>query len=168
MLHKTVLFAGLLGTAVLPSYSAADGAELEVDWAPIRSSGHRDVQIQVTIKNISAGEVEVQHPRNRCAIAFVVMDQHGNVVRPVGVAKVDPLKASIKLKPGESYVHRLEQRSQLARSQELALPFLTGTGLFAYDLKDGTGYRVTLIYRPHGLQHDGIASSERVYGGEDR
>ena len=160
MLCKAVLFVGLFGAVVSPSYSAAAGAELEVDWTPIPDSDRPD--IQVTIKNLSDREIKVQHPANRCAIAFLVMDQYGNVVRPVGVAKVDPLKASIKLKPGETYVHRLVQRSRLAHSQGLAFAFLTGTGLFAYDLKEGARYRVTAIYRPHGLEGHGIASEERV------
>jgi hypothetical protein len=164
MLCRFILLVGLVGMVALPSLALAGDTELEVDWSLIPASSHRAVRI--TIKNTSAQDVEVQHPGNRCAIAFVVMDERGNLVQPVGVAKVDPRNATIKLKPGEVFEHALDQSSQLAHSKGLTLPFLTGTGLFAYDLKDGASYRVTVTYRPHGLASHGIASREHEWTGE--
>ena len=101
--------------------------------------------VQITIRNVSPQEIEVQYSANRCAIAFVVMDQRENVVQPVGVAKVDPRNSTIKLKPGETFEHALDQYSQLAHAKGLTLPFLTSTGLFAYDLKDGGVYNRCLL-----------------------
>jgi hypothetical protein len=159
-----MLLVGLVGLAPLPSLLLAGDPELKVDWSLIPASTHGTVQI--AIRNVSPQEVEVQHPANRCAIAFVVMDERGNVVQPVGVAKVDPRNATIKLKPGETFEYALNQNSQLARARGLTLPFVTGTGLFAYDLKDGASYRITMIYRPHGLVSHGIASTEEGWTGE--
>ncbi len=46
-------------------------------------------------------------------------------------------------------------------SEGLAFPFLTGTGLCAYKLKEGNKYRVTVIYRPYA-DREGVASTEHM------
>ena len=162
MLCRVRLLVGFVGLAVLPSILLAGDPELKVDWSLIPASTHG--AIQITIRNVSPQEIEVQHPANRCAIAFVVMDERGNLVQPVGVAKVDPANATIKLKADEVFEYTIDRH--LAHARGLTLPFLTGTGLFAYDLKDRTSYRVTMIYRPHGLAGHGIASTEQRWTGE--
>ncbi|MCX7044455.1 MAG: hypothetical protein NTX50_03075 [Candidatus Sumerlaeota bacterium] len=43
-----------------------------------------------------------------------------------------------------------------------SFPFLTGSALFAYELKKGATYRITAIYRLNGQSGDGIASSEHL------
>jgi hypothetical protein len=162
MLSRVILLVGLAKLALLTSLVSAGDPELKVDWSLKPASTHGTAQI--TIRNVSFQEIEVQHPANRCAIAFVVMDERGNMVQPVGVAKVDPPGATIKLKPGEVFRYTLDR--QLAHAKGLTFPFLTGTGLFAYDLKDETSYRVIMIYRPHGLAGHGIASTERGWTGK--
>jgi hypothetical protein len=136
-----------------------DSPTVSVDWSFAQGSNHPAVAI--TIKNVSVEELKVQHPGNREAIAFVVMDDHGNVMKPEGVAKVDPSRLDIVLKPGGTFEYTDNHRTELAHEQGLTLPFLTGTALFAYNLKEGNNYRVTVIYRPYA-DREGVASAEQV------
>ena len=137
----------------------ADAPIVSVGWALAQASKHH--QVVITIKNVSGQEFKVQHPGNRQAIAFVVRDDQGDVMKPEGVAKVDPRHQDIVLKPGETFEYAESQLSELAQEKGLTLPFLTGTGLFAYKLKEGNNYRVTVIYRPYA-DREGVASAEQV------
>ena len=152
----TLVFAVLLAAG---APARVDGPALTVDWSFAQGSNHHAVAI--TIKNISGEEMEVQHPGNRRAIVFVVMDEQGNVIRPEGVAKVDPMRQDIVLKPGGTFEHVMAQWAELAHSEGLVYPFLSGTGLFAYKLKEGSKYRVTVIYRPFA-DREGVASTEHI------
>ena len=130
-----------------------------VDWAFTQPANHHAVAI--TIKNISGQDQKMQHPGNRQAIAFVVIDDQGNVMKPEGVAKVDPMRQDVVLKPGGTFEYTTDRLAELVQEEGLSLPFLTGTGLFAYNLKTGSNYRVTVIYRPYAGRA-GIASAEQV------
>lgn len=152
-----VMFAVLFWAGGTPA--RADSPTVSVDWSLAQGSNHHAVAI--TIKNVSVQELKVQHPGNREAIAFVVMDDHGNVMKSEGVAKVDPSRQDIVLKPGGTFEHADSQWAELADSQGLAFPFLTGTGLFAYKLKERSNYRVTVIYRPY-TDREGVASAEQI------
>lgn len=137
----------------------ADVPSVSVDWCFAPRSNHHAVAI--TIKNVSGRELKVQHLGNRQAVAFVVMDDHGNVITPEGIVKVDPRHQDIVVRSGETLEHMDSQLTELAQKKGLTLPFLTGTGLFAYKLTKGTSYRVTVIYRPNA-EGEGIASAEKV------
>ena len=142
-----------------PPYPRAEGPAVSVDWSLDQgTNGHAAV---ITIKNLSGQDLKIQHPGNRQAIAFVVMDDHGNVIKPEGVAKVDPRRQDIVLKPGGTFEYTDNQWTELAEEKGLTLPLLTGTGLFAHKLAEGSTYRVTVIYRP-SAGSEGIASAERV------
>lgn len=139
----------------------AEEPALAVDWEFRQRSGQHETVI--TIRNTSDREVKVSHPDSRCAVAFIVVDDCGNLLQPEGVAKVDPQDGKIVIRPGKIYEYIDEQRTALARSKGLVLPFLTDTGLFAYQLKKGARYRATAIYRPYGEQSEGIASGEHIF-----
>ena len=156
MLCRVRVLVAFVGLAALPSILVAEDVELKVDWS---LKGASTQGPEITITNVSSQEIEVQHPANRHAIAFLVMNERGNPVPPVGVAKVDPMHRTIKLKPGEAFAHTLDGRT--AHAKGLTFPFLAGTALFAYDLGDGADYRVIMIYRPQGMAGHGIASTER-------
>ena len=152
-----LVFAVFLLFAVTPA--RADGPTVSVDWS-FGQGTNRHAAV-ITIKNLSVEELKVQHPGNRQAIAFVVMDDHGNVIAPEGIAKVDPRHQDIVVRSGETREHMDSQLTELAQEKGLTLPFLTGTGLFAYKLTKGSSYRVTVIYRPNA-EGAGIASAEKV------
>jgi len=139
--------------------AGADGPTVSVDWS-FGQGTNRHAAV-ITIKNLSGQELKIQHPGNRQAIAFVVMDDYGNVITPEGVAKVDPRHQDIVLKAGETFEHTDSQWTKLAQEKGLTLPFLTGTGLFAHKLTEGSSYRVTVIYRP-SADSEGVASTEKV------
>ncbi|OPZ74734.1 MAG: hypothetical protein BWY82_00564 [Verrucomicrobia bacterium ADurb.Bin474] len=151
------MFAAFL--LAITSSARTDAPTVTVDWCFAKGSHHHAATI--TIKNVSGQELRIQHPDNRQAIAFVVMDEHGNVIKPEGVAKVDPRHQDIVLKLGETFEYTMRQSTELAQEKGLSLPFLTGTGLFAYNLKAGNKYRVTVIYRPYA-DRAGVASAEQV------
>jgi hypothetical protein len=147
-------FSLIAGTSVW-----ADAPTVSVDWSLDKGTNRHVVAI--TIKNLSDQELKIQHPANRLALAFIVMDDNGNVLTPEGVAKVDPRRQDISLKVAETYEYAESQWEKLAEEKGLRLPFLTGTGLFAYKLKEGKNYRLTVIYRPNA-EGEGIASAEKV------
>lgn len=137
----------------------ADTPAVSVEWSfGLATNRHAVV---IAIKNLSGQEIKIQHPGNRQAIAVVVMDAHGNVIVPEGVAKVDPRHQDIVLKAGETFEHMDNQLTKLAQEKGMTLPFLTGTGLFAYTLKAGATYRVTVVFRPYA-DGEGVASAEKV------
>jgi hypothetical protein len=137
----------------------ADASNVSVDWSFVHGSTNHAVAI--TIKNVSREELKVRHPGLSQAIAFVVMDDRGNPLQPEGVAKVDARHKDIVLTSGGTFEYTMDQLVELADSQGLAFPFLTGTALCAYKLKEGSEYRVTVIYRPY-LHREGVASVEHV------
>lgn len=137
----------------------ADTPAVSVEWSCDQATNRHAVVI--AIKNLSGQEIKIQHPGNRQAIAVVVMDAHGNVIAPEGVAKVDPRNQDIVLKAGETVEHIDNQLAKLAQEKGMTLPFLTGTGLFAYRLKAGGTYRVTVILRPYA-DREGVASAEKM------
>lgn len=104
------------------------------------------------IKNESQRKLSIQALSNRLVLAFLVMDDHGNVLRPMGKAKVDPAAETFILESGASHAHAFKN-----------LDFLTGTGLFGYELEKGTHYRVVAVYRPTGPKGPGFASNECVF-----
>lgn len=109
------------------------------------------VSAALVIKNTGSTEVKIRHPRNRMAVAFIVMNSLGNVVSPVGIAKVDPPFREITIKPNSEF-----------RQSFPNLEFLTGSALFGYELKSGETYRVVAIYRPDGEKSSGITTREQI------
>ena len=157
MRSMVLVFAVLLVSAA--TAERADGPTMNVDWS-FGQGTNRHAAV-ITIKNLSGQELKVQYPGNRQAIAFVVMDDHGNVMKPEGVAKVDPIRQDVVLKPGGTFEYIESRWTELAQEKGLTLPFLTGTGLFAHKLTEGSSYRVTVIYRPFAAS-EGVASTEKV------
>jgi hypothetical protein len=155
MLPLFALFLLSVGTS-----ARADGPTVSVDWR-IGEGTNRHAAV-IAIKNLSGQELTIQHPGNRRAILFTVTDDQGNVITPMGVAKVDPRHRNIVLKAGETFEHTDSQWCKLAQDNGLTLPFLTGTGLFACKLIEGHSYRVTVIYRP-SADSEGVASAEKVW-----
>ena len=132
-----------------------------IDWE--FAQGSKQHAAVVKIKNVCGHEIKVQNPAKSKAIAFVVMDDRGNLIEPQGVAKVEAVRREdIVLKPGGAFEHTDAQFAEMAHSKGLVFPFHTGTGLLAYELKEGRSYRVTAIYRPYA-DGDGVASTEHVF-----
>ncbi len=120
-------------------------------------------EITVKIKNNSDKELTLEHPNQRNALAFMVMNNSGNLIQPVGIAKVDPRGQSITLKSKQVFEYSIsKQLLDLAKEKELSLPFLTGTALFGYALEKGKRYRIIVVYRPYGKDKDGICSKEKI------
>lgn len=109
------------------------------------------VSATLVIRNTGSTEVKVAHPGNRIAVAFIVMNSLGNVVSPVGIAKVDPPFGEITIKPNSEFKQSFPN-----------LEFLTGSALFGYELKSGETYRVVAIYRPNGEKSPGITTGEQI------
>ncbi len=119
--------------------------------------------VTVIVKNNSDKELSIKHPNQRYALACTVMNDQGNLIQPVGVAKVDPRAQSITLKPEQVFEYSFsKQRLDLAKKKELHLPFLTGTALFGYPLEKGKTYRIIVVYRPYGKDKSGICSKEKI------
>ena len=109
------------------------------------------VSATLIIKNTGSTEVKVAHPGNRMAVAFIVMNSLGNVVSPVGIAKVDSAFGEITIKPKSEFKQSFPN-----------LEFITGSALFGYRLKSGETYRVVAVYRPNGGKSSGVTSREQV------
>jgi hypothetical protein len=156
---KLSLFVTWVLLAALCASAAPYSPILVVECEPISERGHHHVVVR--IKNISGRELTIQHPARPRALTFVVLNDDGNLMTPEGVAKVTPRQKTILLKPGETFEYQNSQLIELAHSKGLAFPFLTGTGLFAYDLEKGQQYWLTAIYRPQ-WRESGIASAEQL------
>lgn len=104
------------------------------------------------IRNDSKLNLTIQALSNRLVLAFLLMDEHGNVVGPMGKAKIDPRAATFILSPSATHTHTFKN-----------LDFLTGTGLFGYALEKGKRYRVVAVYRPAGPKGPGFSSNECVF-----
>lgn len=109
------------------------------------------VSATLIIRNTGSTEVKVMHPGNRMAVAFIVMNSLGNVVSPVGVAKVDPAFREITIKPNSEFKQSFPN-----------LEFITGSALFGYELKSRETFRVIAIYRPNGEKSSGITTREQI------
>ena len=136
-------------------------SDIVVDFDISQNLESHDVTVR--LKNNSDKELSIKHPNQRYALAFTVMDDQGNMIKPVGIAKVDPKAQSITLKPGQVFEYSFsKQQLDLAKKKELHLPFLTGTGLFGYPLEKGKTYRISVVYRPYGKDKSGICSKEKI------
>jgi hypothetical protein len=109
------------------------------------------VSATLVIRNMGSTEVKVAHPGSRMAVAFIVMNSLGNVVSPVGIAKVDPPFGEMTIKPNSEFKQSFPN-----------LEFITGSALFGYELKSGETYRVVAIYRPNGEKSPGITTGEQI------
>jgi hypothetical protein len=130
------------------------GENISVDLV-LNSAEEKDktgiVSAVLIIRNSGSTEVKVRHPGNRMAVAFVVMNSLGNVVSPVGLAKVDPPFGEIAIKPNSEFKQSFPN-----------LRFITGSALFGYELKSGETYRVVAIYRLNGEKNPGITTGEQI------
>jgi len=160
----------LIGVCLVPAGMLADGTDAKVatpliavgapqvavDFELVRQKTH--CQVVVTITNRSHKDISIEHPGNRSALAFLVMNEHGNVIEPIGFAKVNRVKyEDISLKPGEIFRHTVRGAGGRRLFQ-----FLTGTALFGYELEFGKTYRIVAVYRPEGPDGDGICSKEKA------
>lgn len=109
------------------------------------------VSATLVIRNTGSTEVKVAHPGNRMAVAFIVMNSLGNIVSPVGIAKVDPAFGEISIKPNSEFKQSFPN-----------LEFITGSALFGYELRAGETYRVVAIYRPNGDKSSGVTTGEQI------
>ena len=93
-----VVIACLLPAAAFSVGAAGDtrwpkGATVDVQLrlaATAGTNGYLKVSGDLLIRNPGSTALTIQSPRNRQALAFLVLDTLGNPVAPKGVAKVDP------------------------------------------------------------------------------
>ncbi len=150
-----VIFVLFISTRLL---FANNDSDIIVDFDISQSS-----EIIIKIKNISNKKLNLEHPDKQMALAFIVMNDAGNLIQPDGIAKVSPREQPITLKPGQIFEYLLsKQLFDLAKEKELSLPFLTGTALFGYTLEKGKTYRIIVVYRPYGKEKEGICSKEKI------
>ena len=156
------LLIAILFMLVFPLLSFANNvSDISVDFDI--SQDLETCEVTVKIKNNSNIELFLKHPNQRYALSFIVMNDYGNLIKPVGIAKVDPKYQSITLKPRQVFECSIsKQFFNLAKEKELNLPFLTGTALFGYPLGKGKTYRIIVVYRPYGKDKDGICSKEKI------
>ncbi len=147
----------VLTVLVLPTDALAGGLGISCSYS-IRQEEIGVYEFKLTLNNTWTGTPRIEHPANRLAIAFAIFDDHGNISKPHGVAKVDPRKQTLTLAPGETFDWAL---SFAAKD---AFPFITGTGQFAYELDPNRCYRVVVVYRPLGASHDGYICSGDMWG----
>ena len=153
-LWAALITAALLAASATGDKSGFDG--LSVDFELVEDDEGRAVVVSIT--NTTDEDVSVEHPGNRYALAFLVMNDKGNVVEPRGLAKVDAAERELILKAGETFRHRVRQ----SVDDEYTFQFLSGTALFGYKLDAGKTYRVVAIYRPLGPDGEGICSREKL------
>jgi hypothetical protein len=131
--------------------------KVSVNFELVRKEERCEVVVKIT--NRSQKEISVQHPGNRFALAFLVMNEHGNIIPPVGFAKVSAVRyEDIVLKPGQTFEHA----ARGSGGDKYLFQFLTNTALFGYELEFGKTYRVVAIYRPDGEHGEGICSKEKI------
>ena len=156
-MKKTVITSMCVVLLSISSLVYGIGAAIDTDFP-------KDARIDLSLKiegdgsgtleihNISKKELELQTLSNRLVLAFLVMDQYGNIIKPVGKAKVDPVGLTYILEAGNIHIHEFKNRD-----------FLTGTALFGYDFEKGRKYRVVAVYRPAGPNGPGFSSNEYVF-----
>ena len=89
------------------------------------------------------------------------MNEWGNLVNPVGIAKVSPAYSKpLVLKPSEIFEYQVSEQI-LELANELYFPFLSGTALHGYPLQKGKTYRMITVYRPYKEQ-EGICSKGKL------
>ncbi|MEA3208578.1 MAG: hypothetical protein QOE70_1635 [Chthoniobacter sp.] len=128
------------------------GATVEVQLklsAVVDTNGHLKVPGDLVIKNPGDSALTIQNPHNRLVLAFVVFDPLGNLVAPKGLAKVDPAFSTRSLPARSTYTHHFE-----------TLDFITGSGLFGYELSPGKSYKIMSVYRPAGPDGPGFSTQE--------
>ena len=131
--------------------------KVSVDFELVRKLERCEVVVKIT--NRSNKEMTVEHPGNRYALAFLVMNELGNVVAPTGIAKVSRARhEDVVLKPGQTFEHTVAP----AVRQRCLFQFLTGSALFGYELEFGKTYRIVAVYRPEGKDGEGVCSKEQV------
>jgi hypothetical protein len=131
-----------------------------VDFKLVRKKEHCEIVLKLTSK--WEKEMTLTHPANMGAMAFLLMDERGNVIAPVQLNKDADIgyedHPNIKLKPGatlEFVVSKSSNRKEL-------LSFLSDSGHFAYTLEFGRTYRIVAVYRPARIYSEGVCSPEKV------
>lgn len=132
--------------------SATDAASIDGAKLSLALSVKDDASGTLVIRNDSKRDLKIRMLSNRLVLTFLLMDDHGNIVKPTGKAKVDTMAATFMLASDASHSHSFQN-----------LDFLTGTALFGYTLEKGKRYRVVAVYRPWGPNGPGIASNECVF-----
>ena len=153
------VLACLLPEVAYPTGEAGDipwpnGATVEVQLSLAitpATNGHFKISGNLTIRNPSDTALTIQSPRNRMVLAFLVFDPLGNAVAPKGLAKVDPAFRTHILSARSTYTYHFE-----------SLEFITGSGLFGYELNRDNRYKVMAVYRPAGPRGPGFTSQEVV------
>jgi len=153
---KSNLALVMLYTVIVSDYAIAVGFAPKVDLPDnvninVQLSVHPNQSANLIITNESSKFFKAASPFARNAVAFLVSDEYGNIVKPEGVAKADPPSMTINLpvKKSSSFIFN-------------NLNFVTGTAMFGYRFKLGKKYRVVAIYRPAGLDGPGFSSTESI------
>jgi hypothetical protein len=156
MIHSVAMaiLAMLLAPAGPGAGSGIDA--ISVDFDVVEKDGAFSVVVKIT--NHSDEDMSVEHPGNRYALMFLVMNELGNVVAPDGLAKVNQAERELVLKAGETLEHTVRQ----SVDDEYTFQFLSGSALFGYKLEPGKTYRVVAIYRPLGRDGEGLCSREKL------
>jgi hypothetical protein len=155
-------FVFVVLAALFPAVAYSIGEAGDTDWpkgasvevqlrlsATVGTNGQVKVSGDLLIKNPSDTNLTIQNPRNRLVLGFLVFDPLGNPVAPKGLAKVDPAFRRQSLSGRSIYTHHVE-----------SLDFITGSGLFGYELSRGNRYKVLAVYRPPGPRGPGFTSQE--------
>jgi hypothetical protein len=151
-----VVLTLLLPTVAYPTGEAGDtewleGATIEVRLELSAADTNSDSKVSgdLLIRNAGDMALTIQSPHNRLVLAFLVFDALGNLVIPKGLAKVDQALRTQVLSARSTYTHHFE-----------SLDFITGSGLFGYELSRGKIYKVLAVYQPVGPHGPGFTSQE--------
>lgn len=128
----------------------------------VKLSEDIDISVKLKIKQDGSGSITLtnksktmqttHHPFfSRNSLAFIVSDKLGNIVKPIGLAKVDPKFNTINLPVMKSSNFKFK-----------TLSFITGTAQFGYKLKNNETYHIVAIYRPAGIKGPGFCSREQT------
>lgn len=146
---------GTTGKVATPLVMPGD-PKVSVDFKLVMAM--ESCEVVVTITNRWHEALTLEHPGNRYALAFLVMNELGNAVAPTGFAKVSMVRhEDVLLKPGETF-----ERTARWSGDKYLFQFVTGSALFGYELEFGKTYRVVAVYRPDGKDGEGVCSKEKV------
>ena len=160
MSKKIYLIVLLLLTAPFALFSKNIN-DIIVDFDVVSIKGTYTVNLKLI--NFSEKKINFIHPDLQSAMTIIIMNESGNIIQPTGIAKVSPRQDSLSLKAGQTYEHTTSvQFIDLAKKNNLNFPFLSDSGLFGYKLVKGNKYRIIVVYRPEGKNHQGICSNEKI------
>ena len=154
-MKKIILTIFLLLSPFTPCFAIGQNGQVDLPDninISVELNMEQDGSGSITLTNLSKSMLTTFHPfASRNALTFIVMDQFGNIIKPMGLAKIDPAFKTINLPVKKSSFFKFRD-----------LSFITGTGKFGYNLQKGETYHIIAIYRPSGLERPGFCSREKI------